>query len=281
MPLRSGCAERYVVSYSSETFLRSDRSGRGRFRNGREEADHVFEPELFGELGVDGSGIGTGVDLGLNRDLFPVLADEPHFFDAADDAAAGNLLDFFLDFAAEEVASEAHSAFYRLDVDATHPVEPFFESGEVGELDGEAGSGIEFENHRSLITVDGDVGTEKAERGNRLGLDGHGENLFPVGDLDTGERETGSGNRFDDLSLTHDSGGSGSGREVDTDPDRSLLKVRFAVGSAGRETEHRHDRDAVEDDDADIRDTLVAVGLEKLEEFETLFEEGDVGSIGK
>ena len=56
----------------------------------------VLKAELLSEFGVDGGGIGAGVDLGLNRNLFPVLTDEFHFFDAADDAAAGNLLDFLL-----------------------------------------------------------------------------------------------------------------------------------------------------------------------------------------
>ena len=83
------------------------------------------------------------------------------------------------------------------------------------------------------------------------------------------------------MALADDSSGRSAGGEVDTDSDSTLLEVGLAVRCPGGETEHRHHRHLIENDNADIGNTFETIGLEKFEKLESFFKKSNVGSVGE
>ena len=77
--------------------------------------------------------------------------------------------------------------------------------------------------------------------------------------LQSGDRLAGIGVGGDDLIVPNSGHGLTVG-QVEARTDGSLVEISFAIGFTGRQAQHRHHRDSMENDDSDIGNPLVGDG---------------------
>ena len=128
----------------------------------------------------------------------------------------------------------------------------------VGDLDGEAGARVEFEDHRPVHAVQHEVHADVAQAGQLVAARGHVQQFVPARDVEADDAALGVRMLADDLRAP-DAALGGAGGDVDADADRALVQVGLAVRQPRRQADHCHHRVAEENDDPAKR-----TGLETL-----------------
>lgn len=145
----------------------------------------------------------------------------------------------------------------------------------VGDLDRQAGTGVELQEHGAALFVQNHVDSQVAQTRHVVGAGGDGEDLLPVGDLEAVKILGGIG-VMGDGAVVLDGVDGVSGDDVDSDPDGPLVEVGLAVAGGGGEAHHRHHRVAPVDDDPHVGNPLVAETVEDVVELYEALEDRHV-----
>src|SRR5690606_37827733 len=184
---------------------------------------------------------------------------------------------------AEQLLGEAHvflHAFLHVilrqfgDV-GLHGVGTMGQAAVVGDLDVQAGAGVELEDQRALFHVQHHVHADVAEAAQFVATGGQLHETVPVGQLHAIHGVAGI-RVLADLVVQPGALEGNTGGQVDTDTNGTLVQVGLAVGLAGWQTKHGHHRVAHQHDDADVRYAFVANALEDRVRSDAIFDQRTV-----
>src|SRR5690606_6256585 len=135
------------------------------------------------------------------------------------------------------------------------------QAGVVGNLDIQAGAGVELQNQRAFLLVEHQIHADITQPGQFVAGGGQAHETVPVRQLHAIDRVGGVG-VLGDLVVQPGALEGDAGGQVYPNADGTLMQVGLAAGLPGRQTQHGHHGIAHQYDDADIRHALVADALE-------------------
>ncbi len=145
----------------------------------------------------------------------------------------------------------------------------------VGDLDGEARTGVELQQHGAAELVQHHVGPDVAEARHLVAGGRQGQQGVPVGHLEIVQIEAGIRMVTQRIAKLH-CPQRAAGAQAQTHPHGALVQVRLAVGGGGGEAHHGHHREALEDDHPGIGDPFKRVAVEHVIEVDEPFHQRHV-----
>jgi len=159
--------------------------------------------------------------------------------------------------------------------DAAYALKPGAKRSAIRILDGESWPRIDFKHGRPSFLINDNINARISQADGVCRAYRKFENALPLRNsqamrlhLRVGEKpERSAGGEC----VRRD-----AGREINTNADAAFVEIRLAARTFHRDAEHRHDRDSVENDDADVRQSEREDFLEKFLGNNALFDEGGV-----
>src|SRR5690606_8322853 len=138
-----------------------------------------------------------------------------------------------------------------------HSVAAVGQAGIVGDLDVQAGAGVELEDQRPLPLVQYQIHADIAEPGQLITGGGQAHEAVPVGQL-YASYLVGGIRVLADLVVQPGALEGDAGGQIHAHTNRPLVQVGLAAGLACGQAQHGHDRVTQQDDDADVRHPFIA-----------------------